>query len=139
MMEKAGAVVHVYANAKGFSVIRLEQQSNGSWVEVSPVYHVTLMSGLPVTEELARALRDARSREDAEPGAVWNGKGKRWWTHPLVLVKIAWQPDGIIFSPQQRGAEGPWEDASTESFEADLPDLGLACKLIATLGERMQG
>ncbi len=123
---------------KGIFVMQLEQQSDGSWAEVAPVQHVTLMSGLPVTDELARALRDARSREDVEPGAVWNGKGKRWWTHPLVLVEIAWQPDGITFSPQQRGAEGQWENAATETFEADLPDLGLACKLIATLGERMQ-
>ncbi len=138
-MEKTGAVVHVYANAKGFAVLRVVQQSEGGWTEIAPVQHVRLMSGLPVTDELARALRDARSREDAESGAVWNGKGKRWWTHPLVLVEIAWQPDGITFSPQQRGAEGPWEDASTETFPADLPDLGLACKLIATLGERMQG
>jgi len=139
MMEKTGAVVHVYANAKGFSVMRLEQQSDGRWAEVTPGYHVRLLSGLPVTDELARALRDARPQEGAEPGAMWNGKGKRWWTHPLMLVEIVWQSDGIIFSPQQRGAEDQWETASTETFPADLPDLGLACKLIATLVERMQG
>ncbi|MDX9955364.1 MAG: hypothetical protein RBT75_14775 [Anaerolineae bacterium] len=138
-MEKTGAVVHVYANAKGFAVLRVVQQSEGGWTEVGPVHHVTLMSGLPVTDELACALRDARPQEGNKPGEVWNGKGKRWWTHPLVLVKIAWQPDGVTFSPQQRGADGQWEDASTEIFEADLPDFGLACKLIATLGERIQG
>jgi hypothetical protein len=134
--------VHVYADGRGFVVVPVTQDPDGTPVEVTPVERVSLTLGRATSVELTRALRRAARRSAAEGDddlAAWDGDDGRWWSHNLLFVKLAWTPEGVTLTPQRPTSPGAWEDAGAESLPPTTPSLEIAQHLIEYLGQRLHG